>query len=84
MSDHRKLGFFIGQTEAGDFVAASVATPAFCFFGASEEAVVAKAHRAFAFFASGEGQHYELPKSTQKQVINFVPQRRIEALLDAA
>jgi predicted RNase H-like HicB family nuclease len=84
MSNNVKPGFYVGQTEDGAFVAASVATPAFFFYGESEEAVIAKAKRAFAFFLSNDGQHFSLPKSQTKEVLNFVPQRRIEACLETA
>ncbi|KEO88587.1 hypothetical protein EH31_16655 [Erythrobacter longus] len=84
MSNNLKPGFFVGQTEDGAYVAASVATPAFFFYGESEESVIEKAKRAFAFFAGDEGEHFALPKSPTKSVLSFVPQRRIEASLEAA
>ena len=50
MSDKLKPGFDVGQTEDGAFVAASVATPAFFFYGVTEDDVIDKARRALAFF----------------------------------
>ena len=84
MSSHKKRGFYVGQTESGEFVAASVSAPYFFFFGDSEAMVTEKAQRAFVFHDSADGEHFDMPKSSERRVLSFVPQRRVEVCLEAA
>jgi len=76
-------GFQIGKTEDGKFLAASVTTPFFCFYGDTEEEVADKADRAIRFFYSGQGTAFAAPVSQTKQIISFVPQKRVEVEIAA-
>ena len=84
MTNGKKIGFHYGVVDSGEFVVASVSSPAFCFFGDDEDALIAKARRAINFFQSGEGQVFAPPVSKTKQVVRFVPQRTIEVHLEPA
>jgi len=48
--------FYLGLTDAGTYIAASNASPFFCFEGKSEEEVQEKARRALNFFNGAEGK----------------------------
>lgn len=76
--------FHVGALEDGQFIAASVSTPVFCFIADDEAEVIAKAKRAVRFFHSEAGETFSVPKSRTKQVVHFVPQRRVEVEFEAA
>jgi len=79
-----KGSFLVGALEDGTFVAASVSNPIFCFIGDNEDQLIAKAERAVRFFHSDGGDRFAAPVSRSKQVVHFIPQRRIEVELEAA
>lgn len=55
MTNINKGHFYVGELPDGRYVAASAASPYFCFRGASEEEVLAKVKRGFAFFGETQG-----------------------------
>jgi predicted RNase H-like HicB family nuclease len=84
MTNNRTTGFWLGNTEDGRFVAASVSNPIFCFTADTEKEASEKARRAIHFYFSDEGARFDAPVSRTKQVIGFVPQRRVEVECETA
>ena len=83
MNEPKTVGFYVGQIDDGRFAATSTHAPYFCFVEVDEDAAIQKANAALDFYFGGKG--VSAPRSnTRKNVVNFVPQRRIEALKEYA
>lgn len=78
MNVPKDVGFSVGQIGDGRYAAASTNAPYFCFVESTEVAAVDKAHAAFDFYFSQKGSLTRKPQ-VPKQVVNFVPQRRVDA-----
>jgi predicted RNase H-like HicB family nuclease len=70
--------FVVGELTDGRFAAASSSPPYFCFRADSEEAVIAKAQKALAFYAAsiGVGNSVKI-KSVTQTVTTLRPTKRI-------
>ena len=79
MNEKQELRFWVCQRDDGKFLAASTETPRFCFSGDTEDAVIAKASRAFdAYFGDEFRPVVKQPKQkaeTQKVITQFRPLR---------
>ena len=83
MNEPKTVGFYVGQIDDGRFAAASTSAPYFCFIEADEDAAIQKANAALDFFYGNKGTLTQRSLSP-KNVVSFVPQRRIETLREYA